>query len=98
PGPTLPRYVELASPFPNPMREGGTFHYALPRAMPMSLALFNVAGRKVRTLAEGIQPAGEGSVRWDGRDDSGRALPSGLLVLRLAANEQVLTRRVLTLQ
>jgi hypothetical protein len=94
----LPNFVELANPVPNPMRMAATFRYAVPRAMPVSLALYDVAGRRVRVLVEGLRPAGEGRIVWDGRDDAGRALLSGLFVLRLAAHGWVLSKRVVTLE
>ncbi len=48
-------------------------------------------------LVDGEQPAGEQDVHWDGRDDGGRPVASGVLMLRLAAEGVVLTKRVVIL-
>ncbi|MCR4439556.1 MAG: FlgD immunoglobulin-like domain containing protein [bacterium] len=49
----------------------------------LAVDLYNVAGRKVRTLAEGLQAAGWHQLRWDGRDDRGGPLPRGVYFCRL---------------
>jgi flagellar hook assembly protein FlgD len=51
----------------------------------VSLRIYDVGGRLVRTLVEGTLPAGEKSVVWDGRDDTGRPVGSGVYFCRLAA-------------
>ena len=51
----------------------------------MKLGVYDVGGRLVRALADGAQTAGRKSVRWDGRDDQGRALPAGMYLVRMQA-------------
>ncbi len=60
----------------------------------MSLAVYDASGRRVRTLAAGEWPAGEQSVRWDGRDESGDRVGAGLYFVRLQAGGRVLQRRI----
>ncbi len=64
----------------------------------VNLALYNLAGQKVATLAQGPRPAGTYTLHWDGRDAQGRALASGVYLYRLRAGEQVGTRRLLLLK
>ena len=71
---------------PNPAAAAGAeIRFALPVAGPLSLELFSVAGQRVRRIAGGVFDAGEHRVRWDGNDDAGRALRSGMYFLRVSA-------------
>ena len=51
----------------------------------MELAIYNVRGQRVRTLAQGVQAAGRYQIVWDGRSDTGAALASGVYLSRLAS-------------
>jgi hypothetical protein len=68
---------------PNPVRGSATLTYRLPAAGPVDLAIFDLAGRRVRTLVSGARPAGAHTVAWDGRDACGRRLPRGFYCSRL---------------
>jgi hypothetical protein len=74
--------VFFAPPWPNPTSEETSFRFALPRAGMVSLDVFDQQGRRVRQLVRGILPAGEHRSSWDGRDESGRRVPSGLYFAR----------------
>ena len=94
PGPA-PSGLELGMPHPSPSRGEVRVDYALAAAGPVSLAVFEVAGRRVRDLvARASQPAGPGRATWDGCDDAGRPVAAGIYRLRLAAAGQVLERRL----
>jgi hypothetical protein len=84
-GPALPRAVFLAPPAPNPARGATTLRFGLPREARVELALYDQQGRRVCSLLNGTQPAGERTVAWDGADDRGRTLPAGLYFVRLMA-------------
>ena len=79
---------------PNPFSGGTTILYALPRPMPVRLAIYDITGRKVRTLVNGIQSAGESRVTWDGRDEHGARVSAGVYIYRLEAAATRLTRRM----
>ena len=66
--------------------------YSVPSAGSVSLRLFDLRGRAVRTLASGWSEAGVHGVVWDGRDDAGAVLPSGAYFARLGAGDAVVTR------
>ena len=89
-----PRVISLLRPIPNPAREGAEVRYALPRDEAVSLILFDEQGRQVRVLARGEATAGEHDVAWDGRDDGGARVASGLYFLRLEAEGRRLTQRL----
>ena len=62
---------------------GAMFAVALPEAMEARLDLYDVAGRRLRVLRPGALPAGESTVPWDGRDESGRVLPCSMYFARV---------------
>jgi flagellar hook assembly protein FlgD len=73
------------------------------RAGRLRLQVLDPAGRTVRTLHDGWGAAGDGHARWDGRDDGGREVPSGVYVLRITAEAPELplataTRRLVVLR
>jgi hypothetical protein len=71
---------------PNPFAHGTTFSYTLPQPAAVTLTVLDPAGRAVRTLVDrAMQGPGAWAVHWDGRDASGRVLPSGLYLYRIEA-------------
>jgi hypothetical protein len=79
----------LASAYPNPFADQTTLTFEVPVAREVRVAVYDVLGREVAVLAEGIQPAGEHEVTFDAAP-----LPSGMYFVRLTAGDQVLTQRV----
>jgi hypothetical protein len=86
--------ITLSANHPNPFVGGTTIVYALPAAMPVRLEIFDIAGRKVRTLVNGVQGAGESRVNWNGRDEHGARVSAGVYIYRLEAGTTRLTRRM----
>ena len=83
---------------PNPFADGTTIRYSRPDAGPMRLSVIDVTGRTVRTLLDGASPGGSHSVSWDGRDDAGRAVTSGVYFVRLEDGEVVRTSKLTRLR
>ena len=83
----LPAEVMLLGNYPNPFNPETTIRYALPERGPVRLSVYDLAGREVAALVDGVQPAGEHAARFDGSD-----LPSGSYVYRLQVGEEVETR------
>jgi hypothetical protein len=75
--------LALAAPAPNPLRTTTTLRLVLPRAGRASLGVYDAQGREVRMLLGGMQPAGERTIAWDGRDGAGRRVPGGTYFVRL---------------
>jgi hypothetical protein len=76
----------------SPARGEAYIGLTLPRAQRCTLALFDVAGRQRRVLLDGATAAGARSLSWDGRDDAGASMASGWYVLRLVAEDGVVSR------
>lgn len=68
---------------PNPFNPTVNLEVSLPRAGPARLGVYDLRGRLVATLVDGVLEAGVLDVAWHGRDDAGRAMPSGIYLLRL---------------
>lgn len=94
----LPRHLALRQNYPNPFNASTLVPYALDSGGPMELAVFDLLGRRMRVLLHGTAKAGEGAVRWDGRDDGGRAVASGVYLAVLDGAGQRQTRRMLLLR
>jgi glucose/arabinose dehydrogenase len=87
--------LELSPVYPSPAHGGATLRFALPRAMEARLTIYDAMGRRVRQLVPPSSlEAGEHRVRWDGQDESGRSVPPGIYLARLAAGGRVLARRI----
>lgn len=84
---------------PNPFNPSTTLAFDLPRAMPVRLTVHDAAGRLVRVLRDGREgAAGRNEVTWDGRDDAGRAQPSGVYLARVETASLVATTRLTLLR
>jgi hypothetical protein len=68
---------------PNPFNASTGIRYRLPEDAAVSLRVFNTLGQEVRQLVDGEQAAGEYHLTWDGRDEAGRDLASGIYFCRL---------------
>ena len=70
---------------PNPFAGRTAIRYGLPLSTRVELAVYSVAGTRVRTLASGVQPAGYFNASWDGLDNAGRRVSRGVYYMRLKA-------------
>lgn len=86
--------LRLLAPAPNPCNPRTTIRFELARDGGVTLAVHDLAGRRLRTLSQGYLRAGEYQVPWDGRDDAGRAVASGAYLVRLVGDDGAAARRV----
>jgi len=85
-GPEVPGAFALYPNVPNPFNPSTTIRYDVPsEGGAVTLRIYDVGGRLVRTLVEGPQTAGQKTVIWDGKDDGGRSVASGVYFSRLQA-------------
>jgi hypothetical protein len=98
-GAALPRRTALYQNVPNPFNPLTTIRFDLARPGSVRLRIYDVAGRRVRTLVEAWVGAGAGkSAVWDGLDGAGLRVPSGLYFYRLEAGGAVVTRKMLLVE
>ncbi len=96
---TSPRSTRLAQNYPNPFNPTTTIEYSLARTSHVELAIFDVTGRRIRTLVNGVQRPGEVAPQvWDGTNDGGVAVASGVYFYRLSTPEFTRTRKMVLLK
>ena len=78
---------------PNPVSNSAEFRFGLAKDARASLSIYNVLGQKVKTLVNGQKSAGNHTVKWNGSDDNGRKVSSGVYVYQLIAGDKTFTRR-----
>ncbi len=86
--------VEFAQNHPNPFNPATTLRYILPGRGHARLAIFDIRGREIAVLVDGLQTAGEHAVEWNGLSGRGYAVPSGVYLARLEAAGEVRTRKI----
>ena len=79
----LPQHFVLEQNYPNPFNPSTHIQYTLPQAGPVRLDVYNGAGQKIRSLVEGYREQGLYLQNWDGRDDAGATVASGVYLYRL---------------
>jgi hypothetical protein len=89
-----PAGFSLAQNYPNPFNPATTIPYQVGREGRVELAIFDLAGQQVRGLVDAEQPAGAHAVVWDGRDDQGQPVASGIYLYRLRAGAFRETRQL----
>ena len=96
----VPRAVAfgLSQNYPNPFNPLTSIVFSLDQACRVSLRVFDVSGRLVRTLAEGPYLAGRHTVSWDGRDASGKPVASGVYSYVLEGEREVAARKMVLLR
>ncbi|MEP0547853.1 MAG: PQQ-binding-like beta-propeller repeat protein [Rhodothermales bacterium] len=90
----IPTAFSLDGGYPNPFREQTTLGYTLPEAVDVRLTVYDVLGRRVRTLVAEPQAAGTYNVVWDGRGAAGARAASGVYIARLEAGRSAATQRL----
>ncbi|RMG92518.1 MAG: T9SS C-terminal target domain-containing protein [Chloroflexi bacterium] len=91
----IPTDFTLQANYPNPFNPVTHLEFGLPHAEWVTLKVYDLLGREVKTLVSERLDAGNYTVQWDGRDDLGRPAASGIYLYRLQAGERVLTRKMM---
>ncbi len=79
----------LYDAYPNPFNPSTTIGYEIPYSMSISLNIYDISGRLVRRLDNGIRNAGMHSIIWDGRDNFGNIVSNGLYIYRLDSDQNI---------
>jgi len=90
-----PLAFQLAQNQPNPFNPSTEIRFAVPTAGQVDLAIYDLTGRRIRTLVATTLAAGEHKTRWDGNDERGAALASGLYLYRVTAAGQTQMRKMM---
>ncbi len=84
--------------YPNPFNPSTVIEYTLPAACSAKIAVYDIDGSKVRTLLDRFQSAGRHATVWDGTDDSGHGVSSGVYLCRIVAGRQILSRKMVLIR
>ncbi|HHE65742.1 MAG TPA: T9SS type A sorting domain-containing protein, partial [Bacteroidetes bacterium] len=79
------RNFELSQNYPNPFNPNTTISYSLPEKSSVTIEIFNILGQRVRTLVEQNKDAGVYSVIWNGKNQSGNQVSSGIYLYVMQA-------------
>jgi serine protease len=94
----IPQNFSLEQNYPNPFNPSTIISWQLAVGQEVELKIFNLLGQEVRTLINKKQEAGYHSIVWDGQDDAGHPLASGIYLYKLEAGEYVSTRKMVLLK
>ena len=94
----LPTEFRLSQNYPNPFNLQTLIQYQLAEESWVSLRIYNIQGQAVRTLADEQQEVGYYTVPWDGRDDRGVGVATGLYFYRIQAGTYTKTMKMLLLK
>ncbi len=91
----LPFGFDLHQNFPNPFNPSTAIEYGLPSRSTVTIEVFNVAGQRVQTLVNEVKAAGTYQVEWDGMDETGRTVSTGVYLYRFRAGDYEATKKML---
>jgi CotH kinase protein/Lamin Tail Domain/Chitobiase/beta-hexosaminidase C-terminal domain/FlgD Ig-like domain/Divergent InlB B-repeat domain len=96
--PILPNNVVLYPNYPNPFNPVTTIKYSLPEDTSVTLGIYNVKGQLTKLLINEFQTKGQYTIDWDGNDNNGKPVASGLYFYRIKSNNCVLNQKMLLLK
>jgi hypothetical protein len=95
---TIPQDYELDQNYPNPFNAGTVIRFKLPTDGDVKIDVYNILGRKVRTLVNEFRVAGTHQTDWDGRSDDGIVVATGVYFYRIQAGEFTSTRKMVLMK
>jgi hypothetical protein len=97
-GELMPIAYALHQNYPNPFNPVTTIQYDLPDNSQVQIAIYDMLGRKVRTLVSGFENAGFKAVQWQGKNDFGRSVGAGVYIYQIQAGDFLQTRKMILLK
>jgi hypothetical protein len=94
---TLPTEFAVSQNFPNPFNPETVISLSLPHASDWTITVYNIAGQIVKTL-DGYSEAGTVTVRWQGSDESGQEVASGIYLYKVSVGDYSVTKKMLLLK
>jgi hypothetical protein len=93
-----PSITMLKQNYPNPFNPKTTISFDMPKSGFANLSIYNAKGQLVKTLTNGLTKAGDNSVVWQGTDNNGSRVSSGLYFYKLSANGKTETRKMMLMK
>ncbi len=95
---STPSGYHLADNYPNPFNPETTIEYEMPTSGSLRLEIYNMLGQKIKTLIDQNQVAGSHRVVWNGKNESGEAVASGIYLYRIQSDNFTATKRMLLIR
>jgi hypothetical protein len=95
---SIPTRFKMTQNYPNPFNSATTISYHVSEITDIELTIFNILGQKIRTLVNCRQSAGSYQIQWDGQDNEGRNVASGIYFYRLKAGEFAKIRKMVLIK
>lgn len=93
-----PREYSLAQNYPNPFNPSTTIKFAAPQNGNVAIEIFNIVGQKIRTLVDNYYAAGSHEAVWNGLNDNGEKVSSGIYLYRINAGSYIETKKMTLLK
>jgi len=97
-GGVVPRSTHIEQNYPNPFNPTTTIRFTLESAGPVRIIVYDTAGKQIAKLIDEHRAAGPNTARWDGRDDGGHSVSSGIYFYRLTSGAVTETRKMVLLK
>ncbi len=94
----LPTSFLIAQNYPNPFNPSTKIVYEIPAASHVSIEIFNILGQKVKNLVNQYHEANFYSVDWDGTDQAGQRLATGLYFYKIISGEHTVSKKMMLLK
>ncbi len=94
----IPLEYQLYQNYPNPFNPTTKIQYSLKTDVQVQLKIYNILGEEVRSLMNGFEEAGVKTVEWDGTNNNGRKVPSGIYIYNIKAGNFVKTRKMVLMK
>ena len=94
----LPTEFALNQNYPNPFNPSTQIQYALPEETRVVISIYDIMGRKVRTLVNDVQDAGYRSVMWNATNDMGRLVSAGVYIYSIQAGDFIQNRKMVLMK
>ncbi|MBL7961554.1 T9SS type A sorting domain-containing protein, partial [bacterium] len=94
----IPSEFKLHGNYPNPFNPSTTISYEIPIQGKVVIKIYNTLGQEIRTLVNEVKPAGFHKLVWDGRNNNGQSISSGLYIYRLQTDRFVKSHKMILLK
>jgi hypothetical protein len=91
----MPSTLNLAQNYPNPFNPSTTIAFDLHESSDINMAVYNMYGQRVQTLATGFYTAGAYTATWNGKDDNGRDASAGVYICRLTSGTTTISKKMI---